>query len=1329
MAGKVTGKQIRDDSLTGDDIDESTLIISLEDVCSVGATTTRDLSLSNIMPNSGSSFDIGSSSTTWNAVYADNIYLGGSNISSTLSAASVPGNSGEIIFNNSGSLGSSNLLVVDQSSNHVSIGTGSSLATLQVHDAASPNPLSDTGNPALYQLGLSGNTTSNNGIGIAFGDQNNVGAGIVFDDQGGEAVGSLRFYTKSSLIRGDAPNEILTLKHDGNVGVGVNNPQNSFEVRGSVGITKTATDAGAFNFRTDSNGPTAGSSLGLITFGSTAWPQALISTEAPTDWRLFSNVSGVSRETTMSFSITKDNDFRTTEMLKINKDGANFYDDISSTGDIISSGQVSGNTGSFTTSVTSGTYYGDGSNLTGIIVGTLSHDKAVTFNNSGAINTASDLFYKSDRLGVGDFSSSNPSSKLMIKGDFGSGSDPGVLTVQDFSSSPSIVMQGAGGTASSVARTGSGDKIGQISFQGYNSVSSAYEQGALIEAIVEATPSGASGDMPTSIRFSTSSDGSSTPSPRMTISESGNVGIGDMTPSYTLDVNGGGLRSKGSFGGLYLHSDVGEPSTMTKVSTIAMGTTSGVSAASIDTYSLGAWSSTNRPTRMIVSTTDVSESSSKERFTVDYSGNVGIGEFSASGPPAKLTVQGDSSGSAEPGVIILSDVGSSPIIALQRANGTLSSMSEVGYNQEMGEIAFFGYNSSISSMQKGAYVQGVQMGTAGQSSGDMPTELRFGTTADNNGTPSTRMVVSSGGNVGVGENFPSFKLDVKDGSLRSRASFGGVYLHSTTNNPSTTTKVGTVAFGTNDAPSVATISGYSLGSWTSSSKPAYLQFATTPGNSTSPTTRMMISSDGRVGIATASPSRILDVNGDFSCLNANIDANTPILNFNHTGSVVTGTVTSQINMFDQTLIKNRASESWNTTDKGTALDFLTTERGSATPSITMSVSKDTTYFYAPISSTENISTQGRVYGADGGQFDSTLSVNAPLIISNGSTSGYLKTLNARIGNLYDYGATDLKIDLSQSGAVVIPQNDLIVSGQVGGVPLKVDTSVTYGMTLIGTVSGSASAKWLENQGDTGMYVEGYATGSHNTSNSGIATFVNRSQSNSQCVVDIIAGAGAYDSSNANEASVITNLPSTSTNFLRFFSKNKVTFSGSQYAGTPIRVGRVRGDGQGGVDYVTSFTGHHAAIIDKSESLEVGMILSSSGEIWHGSTVSTALPKLKVSGTPSDRTVFGVLSELEGGHEGYMLLSPPKESEMHIEVNSIGEGRVLITNFNGEASNGDYITSSPISGMGMMQGDDLLRSCTVAKITENIDWSKITETITFDGSEHKRYFAACTYHCG
>ena len=72
---------------------------------------------------------------------------------------------------------------------------------------------------------------------------------------------------------------------------------------------------------------------------------------------------------------------------------------------------------------------------------------------------------------------------------------------------------------------------------------------------------------------------------------------------------------------------------------------------------------------------------------------------------------------------------------------------------------------------------------------------------------------------------------------------------------------------------------------------------------------------------------------------------------------------------------------------------------------------------------------------------------------------------------------------------------------------------------------------------------------------------------------------------------------------------------------------------------------------------------------------------------------------------------------------------MVSNYNGNLENGDYITTSPIEGLGMKQDDDLLHNYTVAKITQDCDFSSGTTTIVHNGQEYKYKLVGCTYHCG
>jgi|13_taG_2_1085334.scaffolds.fasta_scaffold26181_1 hypothetical protein len=193
--------------------------------------------------------------------------------------------------------------------------------------------------------------------------------------------------------------------------------------------------------------------------------------------------------------------------------------------------------------------------------------------------------------------------------------------------------------------------------------------------------------------------------------------------------------------------------------------------------------------------------------------------------------------------------------------------------------------------------------------------------------------------------------------------------------------------------------------------------------------------------------------------------------------------------------------------------------------------------------------------------------------------------------------------------------------------------------------------------------------------------------------------------------------STSTKFIEFFS------------GTDSNLGEIRADGHGGVEYITNFTGKHPTVIQSSESNILGLIVESNGTLWANASVSTAIPKVNLSSSNNSKKVFGVISSLESEYAGYASKWGVGESESQITVNSLGEGKVWVTNINGNIENGDYVTTSEISGHGRLQGDDLLHNYTVAKCTETVVWSSVSDTINHNGVDYKKYLIGCTYHCG
>ena len=96
--------------------------------------------------------------------------------------------------------------------------------------------------------------------------------------------------------------------------------------------------------------------------------------------------------------------------------------------------------------------------------------------------------------------------------------------------------------------------------------------------------------------------------------------------------------------------------------------------------------------------------------------------------------------------------------------------------------------------------------------------------------------------------------------------------------------------------------------------------------------------------------------------------------------------------------------------------------------------------------------------------------------------------------------------------------------------------------------------------------------------------------------------------------------------------------------------------------------------------------------------------------------------------GCLTYFPIREDD-RLVINSLGEGAIMVSNINGNLENGDYITTSAIEGLGMKQDDDLLHNYTVAKITQDCDFSSDTTDVTHDGQTYKMKLVGCTYHCG
>ena len=87
------------------------------------------------------------------------------------------------------------------------------------------------------------------------------------------------------------------------------------------------------------------------------------------------------------------------------------------------------------------------------------------------------------------------------------------------------------------------------------------------------------------------------------------------------------------------------------------------------------------------------------------------------------------------------------------------------------------------------------------------------------------------------------------------------------------------------------------------------------------------------------------------------------------------------------------------------------------------------------------------------------------------------------------------------------------------------------------------------------------------------------------------------------------------------------------------------------------------------------------------------PTLTLSKVEKDKRCYGI------------ILGKTKSIDSETIVQRSGDGRMWVINTQGNLESGDLITSSAVSGYGSKQDDDLLRSCTVAKITQDCDFTQ------------------------
>ena len=311
-----------------------------------------------------------------------------------------------------------------------------------------------------------------------------------------------------------------------------------------------------------------------------------------------------------------------------------------------------------------------------------------------------------------------------------------------------LILARQNGSTGANTVVSSGNVLGRIDYQGSGGTN--MESAAQISCEVDGTPG--DNDMPARLLFKTTADGSTSPTERMRIDSSGNVGIG-MTPSgMRLDVQSG-ANDIARFGG-------------------------------INSANLTVRNDTSNEIQLHTSSSDAlifGTNNENERMRITSSGQVLVNTSSvhpvAGGNNPQFQVSGTNfATSLITQLRFANDSAGATLILAHSRNATQNSHTILQNGDEYGKIRFYG-SDGVDFNNYGAEISAVVDGSPGAD--DMPGRLVFKTTSDNNATASERMRLDSNGRLLIQETTTAdvnANLTVAVGG----ASLAGIVTHSGT---------------------------------------------------------------------------------------------------------------------------------------------------------------------------------------------------------------------------------------------------------------------------------------------------------------------------------------------------------------------------------------------------------------------------------------------------------------------------------------------------------------------------------------------------------------------
>lgn len=600
-------------------------------------------------------------------------------------------------------VGGSEALRINSSSN-VGIGTSGPGERLTVIGPVTS--ASNLTNPVLFgNIGTNTNSGHKQGEGVAIGFQlkrGNDGAAASTAFIKAEAEADLGASWPTALTFGTQrfganPVEHLRISSTGNVGIGTASPSSDLDVFSTgfvnLKVRSSGTNTAALNLINSTRNYSINSSGGAFTFfDATASSERMridssgrvgIGTTAPTKNLQIGSFGGNDSNIQLAASTTGASNI----LFGDASDGDNWYKGFikySHSSDLLqfySAGAINASTGG---------------------------SERLRIDSSGRL-----LVQSSSAPTQGLYSQYAP---LTVQGYIGSTTGNGILNIA------------RGTTASNLS---SGSDVGTVVFS-----DSAGGEFARISCFADAAPG--SNDYPGRISFHTSSDGASSPTERMRIDRSGNVGIGTTGPTEKLFIND-------SSNNVAIELRTGGAS-FNAITRFNADSTNYASVGLENTALVFRCSNNSTPT---------------ERARIDNAGRLLVGtSTSITGP---FGYQRDVQFNASSGLQLSrfsADVFSSRITFVKSKNATTGQHTAVVSDDALGEVEFAG--SDGSSFISAARITAIVNGTPGTN--DMPGALTFATTADGASSPTEKMRIDNAGLVGIGTTSMDGQLEVRSTS-------------------------------------------------------------------------------------------------------------------------------------------------------------------------------------------------------------------------------------------------------------------------------------------------------------------------------------------------------------------------------------------------------------------------------------------------------------------------------------------------------------------------------------------------------------------------------------